>query len=127
MDRLEVWARIKRSDDEYRTGFDIEIQSTAALCAALARSELTFKSDWYELVLQLTNEYGSQMRWRNTFGYTQVRITRQTLLELRKRDAPAFEYAQHWRLFASKVGPPDYVPYESPPVGSRTDSGRDDG
>jgi len=124
MGRLEVWGRVARSDGEYRTDFDNEIQSTAALCAALAKSELTFKNDWYEMELQLTNEYGSQMRWKNTLGYTKVIISRETLLELRKRDAPASAYSQYWHLFAYKVGPPDYVPYEWSSVDSRTNSGQ---
>jgi hypothetical protein len=109
---LEVWGRVKRSDDDYRINFDNEIESTAALCAALTKSGLTFKNYWYRLELQLTNEYGSQWRWRNTLGYTKVRITRETLLELRARNLPASEYPQYWHLFAYKVGPPDYVPYE---------------
>lgn len=124
MGRLEVWGRVARSDGEYRTDFDNEIQSTAALCAALAKSELTFKNDWYELELQLTNEYGSQMRWKNSLGYTKVVISRETLLELRKRNAPASAYSQYWRLFAYKVGPPDYIPYEWSSVDSKTNSGQ---
>lgn len=119
---LEVWGRVKRSDGDYKINFDNEIESTAALCAALAKSELTFKNDWYTLELQLTNEYGSQWRWRNTLGYTKVRISREALLELRARNLPASEYPQYWHLFAYKVGPPDYVPYESADV--KTNSGK---
>jgi hypothetical protein len=125
MGRLEVSARVERSDGEYTTDFDKEIQSTAALCAALAKSELTFNNNWSELELQLTNQYGSQMRWKNTLGYTKASISREKLLELRKRNAPASAYSQHWRLFAYKVGPPDYVPYEWPSVDSRTSSDQD--
>lgn len=110
---LEVWGRVERSDAEYRPGLDYEIESTAALCAALARSDLTFQNDWYAMALQLTNEYGSQWRWKNTLGYTKVRISREALQELRERNAPAAEYPRYWRLFAYKVGPPDYVPQEA--------------
>jgi hypothetical protein len=124
MGRLEVWGRVERSDDDYRTNFDNEIQSTAALCAALAKSDLTFKNDWYVLELQLTNEYGSQLRWKNTLGYTKVRISRETLLELRQRNAPASAYPQYWRLFAYKVGPPDYVPYEWSSADVKVNSGQ---
>lgn len=122
---LEVWGRVKRSDGDYKTNFDNEIESTAALCAALNKSELTFKNDWSALELQLTNEYGSQWRWRNTLGYTKVSISRATMLELRARNMPASEYPQFWQLFAYKVGPPDYVPYEwlSADV-KKTDSGK---
>jgi hypothetical protein len=109
---LEVWGRVQRNDDDYKTNFDNELKSTAALCAALTKSDLTFKNDWYALELQLTNEYGSQWRWRNTIGYTKVRISRDTMLELRLRNLPASEYPHYWHLFAYKVGPPDYVPYE---------------
>ncbi len=122
--RLEVSGRVERSDGEYRTDFDTELQSTAALCAALAQSDLTFENDWDELELQLTNEYGTQTRWKNTLGYTKVSISREALLELRKRNAPASAYSQYWRLFAYKVGPPDYVPYEWSSVDSRTNSGQ---
>jgi hypothetical protein len=122
---LEVWARVRRSDGDYRADFENEIQSTAALCAALTKSDLTFKNDWNELELQLTNEYGSQMRWKNTLGYTKVRISRVTLLELRKSYAPASAYPQYWRLFAYKVGPPDYVPYEWSSADETTKSGQD--
>jgi hypothetical protein len=116
MDRLEVWARVKRSDGDYRMNFDCEMESTAALCAALAESDLVFKHDWNVLVLQLTNEYGSQWRWRNTLGYTKVRIDRETLIELRNRGLTPSEYPRYCHLFAYKVGPPDYVSYEwSPP------------
>jgi hypothetical protein len=112
MDRLEVWGRVKRSDGDYRANFDCEIESTAALCAALAKSDLTFKHDWNTLVLELTNEYGSQWRWKNTLGYTKITISWETMLELRARNLPASEYPHYWHLFAYKVGPPDYVPYE---------------
>jgi hypothetical protein len=122
---LEVWARAKRSDGDYSPDFDIEIQSTAALCAALTKSDLTFKNDWYKLELQLTNEYGSQWRWKNTFGYSKVRISRETLLELRKRNVPASAFPQYWRLIAVKVGPPDYVPYEWSSADEKTNSGQD--
>jgi hypothetical protein len=103
MDRLEVWARVKRSDGDYKINFDCEIESTAALCAALARSDLTFKQDWNTLVLELTNEYGSQWRWRNTFGFSKARVSRETLIDLHKRNTPASEYPQYWHLFAYKV------------------------
>jgi hypothetical protein len=120
---LEVWGRVKRSDSDYQSNFDREIESTAVLCAALARNDLTFKNDWYTLELRLTNEYGSQWRWRNTLGYTKVRISRETLLELRKGNLPASEYPQVWHLFAYKVGPPDYVYYEwsAPDVKTNSD------
>ncbi len=124
MDRLEVWGRVRRSDADYRADFDCEIESAAALCAALAKSDLTYEHDWNTLVLELTNEYGSQWRWRNTLGYTKVRISRETLTELRKRDLPASEYPQYWRLYAFKVGPPDYVPYEWSPAHAGDDTGR---
>jgi len=121
---LEVWGRVKRSDGDYKTNFDSEIESTAALCAALAKNELAFTNDWVALELQLTNEYGSQWRWRNTFGYTEVRITRETLLELRARKVPASDYPQYWHLFAVKVGPPEYIPYEWSAGGARANSGK---
>jgi hypothetical protein len=112
MDRLEVWARARRNGGDYETGFELEIASTAALCAALARSDLTFEQDWSMMVLELTNEYGSQWGWRNILGYTKARIPRETLTELGQRNVPPSEYPRFWSLFAYKVGPPDFVPYE---------------
>ena len=112
MDRLEVWVVVKRSDSDYMVNFNNEIESAAAVCVALSKSELTFKNDWNKLVLELTTEYGSQWLWRNTLGFAKVRITRKALLELRARNLPASEYPKYWDLFAYKVGPPDYVPYE---------------
>lgn len=110
---LEVWARVRLSDSDYGINFDQEIDNTAALCAALANHDLTFENDWYVLALELTNEYGSQSRWKNTVGHTRVRISRETLLELRRRNVPASEYPNFWQLvFASRIGPPDYVPQE---------------
>jgi hypothetical protein len=117
---LEVWGRVRRSDSDFRTGFDYEIESTAALCAALAKRDLIFQYDWKALALQLPNEYGSQWRWRNTLGYAKIIIGREILLKLRERDAPTSEYPQYGHLFAHKVGPPDYIPYEWLPVDRRT-------
>ena len=125
MDRLEVWGRVKRSESDYSAIFDIEIQSAAALCAALTNSGLIFESDWRELDLRLANEYGSQWQWRTAHGHTIVRISRETLVELRKRNAPASAYPQYWHLLAYKVGPPDYVPYEWSSTDVRTNSGQD--
>ena len=114
---LEVWGHVKRSDSDYKNNFDQDIDSTAALCAALANNDLTFKNDWYALELELTHEYGSQWRWRNTVGHTKVRIGRETLLELRRRNVPASEYPKFWQLVvASKIGPPDYIPLEWVPA-----------
>jgi hypothetical protein len=121
---LEVWGRVKRNDGDYKTNFDTEIESTAVLCEVISKYDLTFKYDWHILELQLTNEYGSQLRWRNTVGYTKVRISRETLLELRARNAPASEYPQYWHIFAFKVGPPDYVPYEWSSADVKTKSGK---
>jgi hypothetical protein len=105
---LEVWGRIRRSDTDYAPDFAIETAGTARLCAALAESDLTFRTEWSTLQLEFTYEYGNQWRWRNTLGYTKVRIGRDTLLELRARRVPASDYPRYWHLFAFKVGPPDY-------------------
>lgn len=121
---LEVWGRVERGDADYKTSFDNEIESTAALCVALTKSGLIFKYDWYLLELQLTNEYGSQWRWRNTLGYTKARISRETLIELLARNLPASEYPKHWHLFAYKVGPPDYFPYEWSSAAVETNSSK---
>jgi hypothetical protein len=112
MDRLEVWGRVKRNDDDYKINFDMEIETTAALLASLMKNELTFKNDWRQLVLELWHECGSTLRWKSTLGYTKVRISRETMLELRTRNLPASEYPKFWRLYVHKVGPPDYVGYE---------------
>ena len=53
MDRLEVGGRVILSDDDYKSNFDMEIETTAALLASLTKSELTFKNDWRQLVLEL--------------------------------------------------------------------------
>jgi hypothetical protein len=115
MGRLEVGGRVTRSDGDYRTDFNCEIASAAALCGALAKSDLTFEQDWNTLVLELTHEYGSQWRWKNTLGSIKVSLRRETLLELRERKVPASEYPQYWQVVAAyKWGPPDHVPYAWP-------------
>ena len=112
---LEVRGRVRRSDEDYTTSFDREIESAAALCASLAKSDVTFDSEWSVFELEVTNEYGSQWRWRTTRGYIKVRLDREGLLELRKRNVPASEYPRYWNLvLAYKAGPPNYVPYELP-------------
>lgn len=113
---LEVWSRVSRSDEDYATNFDREIESAAALCASLAKSDLTFDTEWGAVELELTNEYGSQWRWKTTRGYIKVRLSREELLEIRRRNVPASDYPRYWHLIlAYKVGPPDFVPYELPP------------
>jgi hypothetical protein len=112
MDRLEVGGRVILSDDDYKSNFDMEIETTAALLASLMKNELTFKNDWRQLVLELWHECGSTLRWKSTLGYTKVRISRETMLELRTRNVPASEYPKFWRLYVHKVGPPDYVGHE---------------
>ena len=114
MTSLEVRGRIRHSDLEYKSNFDCEIASAAALGAALVRSGIIFEHDWRYLKLLLTHEYGSQWRWKNTLGSIKVIISRETLLELRERNVPASEYPQYWHLVAYKWGPPDYVPYVWP-------------
>ena len=109
---LEVRGRVKRKDSDYVKNLDNEINSAAALCAAIVNSEIAFKYEWRILEIQLTNEYGSQSRWKNTYGHIMVRISREMLMELKTRNAPESEYLKYWEITASKTGPPDYVPLE---------------
>lgn len=118
MDRLEVGGRVILSDDDYKSNFDMEIETTTALLASLIKSELTFKNDWRQLVIELWYDYGSTFRWKGTFAYVRVRISRETMLELHTRNLPVSEYPIFWRLNAMKVGPPDYVPYKWSPDGA---------
>jgi hypothetical protein len=112
MSRLEVWGRARHGDEDYRAGFERELDSMAALCAALARSELTFGEDWLRANVELGTEYGSQWRWRNTNGWTRFRIDREGLLAVARAASPQAECRKRWDLFAVKVGPPDYNPQE---------------
>jgi hypothetical protein len=123
--RLEVRARVPRSMGEYQRNFDYEVQSAVALCMALANFENTFSTEWSKFELHVRNEYGSQLRWKTAHSFTMVKMSRETLLELRKRNAPASAYPEHWFLFASKVGPPDYVYYEWSPGDQRNNSDHD--
>ena len=117
MDRLEVWGRVRRgvNDYDYTTSFDTEIRSVASLCAALAHNGLIFENDWNVLHLILTNEYGSQLRWKTANSYTKIIIERRTLMELKRLNTPASEYPKYWQLTAYKVGPPDYSFHEWTP------------
>jgi hypothetical protein len=124
---LEVWARVNRSVGEYRRDFDNEIQGAAALCVALAHFERTFSLDWSKLELNVTTGYGSQLLWKTGHSFTKVTMGRDVLLGLRKRNAPATAYPEHWHLFASKIGPPDYVYYEWSPGDTRKGSVNDGG
>jgi hypothetical protein len=108
MSTLEVWGRARHGDEDYRPGFERELDSLAALCAALARSELTFREEWRQANVQLSIEYGSQWRWRNTYGWTRFRIDRQGLLEAARAASPEAECRKRWDLVIVKVGPPDY-------------------
>ena len=119
MGRLEVWGRVKRNEYAYQKNFDLEIKATAALLASLTKSEHTFKNDWRHLELELWHEYGSMFRWKNTFGYTKIRISRETLLELRMRNLSVSEYPKFWRLYAWKAGPPDFVGFEMSSTGEK--------
>lgn len=114
---LEVWGRIERSDSDYQRNFDIEIRSAAALCAALAKSDLTFQNNWYKLELWLINEYGSQWRWKNTTGSIWVNLSREKLLEIGKHRFPAAECPRYWNITGSKSGPPDYLAYDPTETG----------
>ena len=113
--------RVSRGMHDYRRNFDDEIQSASALCTALARLDRTFSIQWSILDLAVSNEYGSQLRWRTAPSFTRVEMSREILLELRSRNAPASAYPGYWTLFSSKVGPPekvgppDYVYFESVP------------
>ena len=112
MSTLEVWGRVRHGDEAYQPGFELELASVSALCAALARSELTFGEEWRQAYVQLTLEYGSQWRWRNTYGWTRFRIGREALLEAARAASPQAECRKRWDLLVVKVGPPDYVPQE---------------
>jgi hypothetical protein len=122
---LEVWARVNQSISDYREDFDNEIHDAAALCAALTNFDRTFGIDWSNLDLHLTNEYGSQARWKTAHSFTRVSMSRVTLFELRKRKARASAYPKYWRVSASKVGPPDYVYFEWSPGDVNSTSSRD--
>lgn len=108
MSTLEVWGRERHDDADYMSGFALELASLSALCAALARSELTFGEEWRQASVQLTFEYGSQWRWRNTYGWTRFRIEREALLAAGRAASPEAECRRHWDLVIAKVGPPDY-------------------
>jgi hypothetical protein len=121
---LQVWSRVRRSDDEYTSGFDMEFASAAALCGFLARNDRTFESEWNYLKFELTNEYGGQWRWKNTVGYITVRLSRKELFDLREQSIPISAYPKYWHIIvAYKVGPPDYVPHELLPDNARTADG----
>lgn len=116
---LEVWARAKHADEDYVANFDLERATLGALCAALAGSDLTYQEEWRALSLQLTHEYGSQWRWRNTYSYTRVRIDHDVLRALRGNPAAAAECLRQGHSVWVKVGPPDYKPqelWEAPPA-----------
>lgn len=116
---LEVGVRVSRGLDDYREDFDNEVRTAAALCAALASFDGTFSVHWPELRLKVTNDYGSQLHWKTAHSFTTVTMKREALLELRRRDATASEYAGRWRLLhAAKVGPPDYRYIEWQPAGA---------
>jgi hypothetical protein len=117
MDRLEVRGRVRRNANDYTSSFDIEVRSVATLCAALANGGLIFESDWNVLHLSLTTEYGSQLQWKSANSYATIVIGRGALMELKKLNAPASEYAKHSTLSAHKVGPPDYAFRELRPGG----------
>jgi len=103
---LEVEVRAAHEDREYQKDFELEWANAAAICAALASSDEAFAYDWQELDLKLWNEYGSTLRWHNTVGFIAVRMSRETLLMLRERRAPASEYPKYWKpLAGSKTGP----------------------
>jgi hypothetical protein len=120
MGHLEVWVRVRQDDSSYRTNFDCEIHNAAVLCSAIAKYDPTFKHrifDWDQMDLELSSEYGSQWRWRNTYSFLHLSISRETLLDLRNRNVPASQYPQYWYLVhADKVGPPNFVPIEWFPV-----------
>ena len=82
------------------------METAAALCAALARSEVVFAHAWRKMDLTLWTEYGGTLRWRNTVGFVRVGMSRETLRALRDESVPASEYRKHWRLLGgSKAGP----------------------
>jgi hypothetical protein len=109
---LEVWARAKHADGDYVASFDLEKDNLGALCAALANSDLTYREEWRELALQLTHEYGSSWRWKNTYSVTRVRIDYEGLRALRGNPAAAAECLRQGNSVWVKVGPPDFVPSE---------------
>lgn len=115
MDRLEVWGRVARAESEYTPSFELEIGSVAGLAAALADDGLIFEHEWRVLHLELSNEYGGQLRWKNTNGWAKLVIERSALLELKERGADASEYAERGTLTGSKVGPPDFLPRDWTP------------
>jgi hypothetical protein len=103
---LEVVVRAAHEDSEYKEDFDLEWAEAAAVCAALANSNEAFEYDWRALDLKFWSEYGSMYRWHNTVGLIAVQMSRETLLMLRERGAPASEYPKYWQLLAgSKTGP----------------------
>jgi hypothetical protein len=103
---LEIEARAARNDEEYRSNFDLELESLAQICAALAKSDVVFNYDWHEIKLTLWNEYGNMLRWRNTFGVVIIKMQRETFQMLREGNVPVSEYPKHWCVLSgSKAGP----------------------
>ena len=105
VDRFTAWKRgagylqidvdALRQETDYRPGFDLELQQAAALCAAVANSDLAFGIEWWALKINSRIWYRGRM-WTRPMSSTQIFVSREELLELRERGALPDEAPIRW-------------------------------
>jgi hypothetical protein len=105
---LEVELTAKRTAADYQGDLNLELESAAKICAALAWNGRIFQYEWQELELKMWTEFGSMLKWHTTVSFVSLRMNREALRTLRDRNLPPSACPQYWNfVFGSKVVPPD--------------------
>jgi len=101
---LQIDVDALREETDYRPGFDLELQQAAALCAAVANSDLAFGIEWWALKINSRIWYRGRA-WTTPSSWTEIFVSREELVELRERGALADEFPRRWIRSTYKTGP----------------------
>jgi hypothetical protein len=103
---LLVHVYVRRQAHEYRRDFALELETAAIVLAALAETDHAARASYVDLTV--VNLYGFEPSLRRELlGTMTVRLTQETLLELRRRKASPRDYSQNWKYVSGIKDQPD--------------------
>ena len=103
---LQIHVLAERDAGDYERNLDLELADAAKVCARLATSDPVL--EWAYIDVYLTIKYLQfPSTTRNVCGIAEVIVRGDTLRMLREKNAPASEYAKHWRFISGYKDQPD--------------------
>lgn len=103
---LDLDIYVRRQPDDYRRDFALELETAAAVLAAVAETEEAARFEYVDL--EVVNRYGPiPPRGKPLVGVIAVRLLQSTFLKLRERNASPSEYAHNWIFLSGFKDQPD--------------------